>query len=197
MSAGYRNVINQYLSDIDADSGQKTNVYAVNAEYYRAPTSAGGDQMTYDLFAGTPIVDTSAYPAQQCDAHAGFTYCITDAQIRTRIAALLVANGLPADLAHLYPVFLPPGVNITDSDGGYSDEAWCGIHGAFQSTVPSGPVIYAMEPYPIEGCYVDQYPNGVTGDVGHVLRRRRDQHAEPRDQRGDHRPVARPLLRLV
>ncbi len=166
MSAGYKDTINQYLNDIDADSGKPSNVYAVNAEYSRAPTSGGGDQMAYDLFAGAPINDNSPYPAQECDAHDGFTYCITDAQIRTRIAALLVANMLPADLGHLYPVFFPPGVNITDSDGGYSDEAWCGIHGAFQSTVPSGPVIYALEPYPIEGCFVDQYPNGDPGDVG-------------------------------
>ena len=109
MSAGYRNVINRYLDDIDADSGQKTNVYSVNAEYYRAPTSAGGDQMAYDLFSGTPIVDTSQYPAQQCNAHVGFTHCITDAQIRTRIAALLVANGLPCGSRPPVPGLLPAG----------------------------------------------------------------------------------------
>ena len=65
----YPTVVNQYLTDIAAASGATNNVFAVNQEYYRATTPAGGDQIKYSIttdFAGpssTPIVDSTAYPA--------------------------------------------------------------------------------------------------------------------------------------
>ena len=54
---------------IAAASGASTNVFAVNQEYSRATTPAGGDQIQYKIaanFAGpgsTALTDATAYPA--------------------------------------------------------------------------------------------------------------------------------------
>jgi hypothetical protein len=161
----YKALINQYIADIAADSGKASNVYSVNTEYARAPGT--GSQLVYSITAGTPINDATAYPAQACVPPEGFTACVTDAQITARISSLLVARGLPADLAHIYPVFFPPGVDLTDGSGGHAAGAWCGIHGAIVSANPAGPLIYALEPFPGDGCLSGQFPAyGLTGDAG-------------------------------
>ena len=63
-------------------------------------------------------------------------------------------------LSYFYPVFFPPNVDIVGADGTYSDQAWCGIHGAFNSTTTNatGTIIYSEEPYTISGCYKGEYP---------------------------------------
>lgn len=130
MAPAYKSLINQYISDVAHDSGTGSNVFAINAEYSRATTPAGGDQIRYAITAGTPITDTTAYPAPaSCTPDAPHTGCVTDGDLRTRLSALLQANALPADLAHIYPVFFPGGVDFVNSGGKHKDAAFCAYHG--------------------------------------------------------------------
>ena len=70
--------------------------------------------MRYDITAGTPITDTTSYPVAPCMPDAGYTACVTEGGLKARLSALLQANALPADLAHIYPVFFPTGVDFVN-----------------------------------------------------------------------------------
>jgi hypothetical protein len=171
MAPVYKSLINQYIADVAHDSGTPGNVFAINAEYSRATTAAGGDQMKYQITAGTPITDTTGYPGGGCTPDAGYTACVTEAQLETRLSALLQANALPVDLAHIYPVFFPLGVDFANSSGKHKDASFCAYHGAYVSAVPAGPVIFAVEPFSDPaGCGEEgQFPNwGLTGDLDTV-----------------------------
>ena len=167
MTAIYKSMINQYVADIAHDSGLASNVFAINAEYSRSPTPPGGDQMKYQITAGTPITDTTPYPGAGCTPDPDYHKCVTEGELKTRLSALLQANALPADLAHIYPVFFPTGVDFVNATGKHKDASFCAYHGAYVSTVPSGPVIFNVEPFPDTGCgIVGQFPTyGLTGDV--------------------------------
>lgn len=177
----YPTVVNQYITDIAAASGTIKNVFAVNQEYTRASTGAGsGDQIQYSIaknFAGpgnTPIVDTTPYPASTststtspgCAPDAAFrttnpgAVCVTDQAVRTEVAKLVAADAPnQTGLAYIYPVFFPPNVDIL-SGGELSDQAFCGIHLSFNSTLPNaaGSIVYSEEPYTVDGCFKGQYP---------------------------------------
>ena len=162
----YKSMINQYITDVAHDSGLASNVYSINSEYSRATSPAGGDQMRYDITAGTPITDTTPYPGTGCTPDPDYTACVTEGELKTRLSALLQANALPADLAHIYPVFFPTGIDFANGSGKHKDASFCAYHGAYVSTVPAGPVIFNVEPYPDTGCgIVGQFPTyGITGD---------------------------------
>ena len=170
---GYAATVDQYITDVAAASGSTSIAFGVLQEYSRASTGAGtGDQIKYSIGAnfaggaGAPITDTTAYPTPGCtissaQGAAGYTTCVTDAQVRSEVSALIAAHASnQTGLQYIYPVFFPPGVEITDSGGEYSSGAWCGIHGAYTSNVTnaSGPVIYAEEPYPGDGCSGSEWP---------------------------------------
>jgi hypothetical protein len=110
--ATYRTLVNQYIADIAADSGKRSNVFSSVTEF----TKSGGAHLSYKLHTGTPINDTTAFPANGCtpdtgplyNDNSGYTRCITNAQLLSEANAFTTAHGLPKnDLAHLYMYFLP------------------------------------------------------------------------------------------
>jgi hypothetical protein len=121
----YQAAINQYITDIAADSGKNTNIYGVNTQYYQTVNSVTTN-IKYLIHAGTPIADTNAYPTTgQCTATATvYTACITQAQYRNELEAVTKANSLPVDLAHMYVLFFPRNV---------------------QEQVPGSPAIYSNQ----------------------------------------------------
>ena len=112
----YQDLLDQYVKDVAAASGGTDNVYSILTEYYEV---AGGlkTYLSYKVTAGTPLVDTSAFPADGCKPAPGYSACITDAQIRNELRAVTASQKLPTTLAYFYPVFLPPGVETEDIDG--------------------------------------------------------------------------------
>ncbi len=160
LSPNYRTLVNQYISDVATASNTAGNVYSTMPEYSSTNSATGIKTfIKYSVAAGTPIVDSTAFPTGGCTATPGFgfTACITDAQLQTEIRSVLAANNLPADLAHLYPVFFPPN---TQSQLGtdLAFEGYCGYH---SSSKTSGTLLYANEPMPGgEGtCFPDGAPN--------------------------------------
>ena len=61
----YQDLLDQYVKDVAAASGGTDNVYSILTEYYEI---AGGlkTYLSYKITAGTPLVDTSAFPADGC-----------------------------------------------------------------------------------------------------------------------------------
>lgn len=157
-TASYQSVINGYLTNLAADSGKATNVFATNTQY---PGNNGTG--VYHIVVGTPITDTTAFPASGCTVDSGAIYsdnsgysaCLDDNQIATETSSVLTAHGLARDLGHLYVMFTPKGVESCFYPTGNAHQActlnytpsaaYCAYHSAF----PSGLVAYAEMPFPI------------------------------------------------
>ena len=161
----YESIIDSYVANVAAASGSTDNVYSVDTEYYEV---AGGAKsyIHYRIHAGGPIVDTDAFPPQQCHPAPGFTACITDLQLRTELSVITGDLNLTTNLAHFYPVFLPPGVETVDVDGSNSYNGFCGYHRAFGST--GDKTVFADLPYEAGRCNAGQAPNGDLAADGEV-----------------------------
>ena len=161
--AAYQNIINGYLTNMAADSGGPTNVFSTVTQY-----TNGVNHIHYNIAAGTPLVDTHAFPTSGgCTRDTGAVYsdstgysaCVTDSQLIAELSSYLTAHSLPRDLNHLYMVYFPKGVescfgNANAAGGGdCSLNVFCGYHSAF-GTVAS-PAIYASMPYAV--------PDGANG----------------------------------
>jgi hypothetical protein len=158
----YEHLLDQYVHDIAAASGSTDNVFSVLTEYYQTVDGLK-KYLTYKFTAGTPVVDTAAFPANGCKPAPGTSACITDAQLRAQLRAVIASHKLPTTLAYYYPVFFPPGVETEDSDGSNSVSDYCGYHKAFGSG--SDQTVYADMPYVTSGCDAGQAPNGnLTAD---------------------------------
>jgi hypothetical protein len=164
---GYEDIINGYISDVAAASGSRDNVYSVDTEYSQ-DLNGTKTAVTYNITAGTPIVDNNDLPSNGCPVDSGYTACITDAQLRTELTAITSGQKLPTDLSHFYPVFLPPGVEAMDADGTTSASVFCGYHRAFGSGTDQ--TVYGDLPFPPSGdaCDAGQAPNGNLAADGMV-----------------------------
>lgn len=161
----YEDVIDRYLTDVAADSGTPTNVYAVNQEYFR-DDAGQHSSIVYDLHAGAALEDRNAYPrvaaGSGCVLKRGYTACVTRAQIKDEITRQLDDNDLPGDRAHLYVLLFPPHVETLEGDSLSAGGGFCGIHGSFLQPGAAEETVYTDEPFlPASGCSADQHPNGV------------------------------------
>jgi hypothetical protein len=163
--AVYERVLNGYIANVAAASGSPDNVYSIDTEYYDKSNGAK-TYVTYKITAGTPIVDGDPFPPNGCTPASGYTACITDEQLRTELAKVASAHGLPTDLAHYYPVFFPPKVETKDRDGTTSAGSYCGYHRSFGSGTSQ--TVYADLPYNTSGCNAGQAPNGNAFADGEV-----------------------------
>jgi hypothetical protein len=183
--AGYKTIINKYLSDIAADSGKTTNVFSTNTQY-----SGSNGSGTYHVVAGTPISDTTAYPAAGCVVNSGSVYsdgsgystCLSDDQLKAEIDAVVTANGLPRDFGHMYSIFTPKGVESCFFPGNPSNQActinpspsaaFCAYHGSFGSAAT--PTVYANMPFPIYqsatgySCTAEGLGGGIQSPNGNI-----------------------------
>src|SRR5581483_10706759 len=75
IASGYDTLINQYLGDVATASGQSSNVYATDTEYY----DTTGPIAYSSRFSGS-IVDTDPLPASGC-YDSDTSACLTDAHI--------------------------------------------------------------------------------------------------------------------
>ena len=146
--ANYRQLINQFISDVANDSGTTTNVFSSVMEY----TNRNSVALRYLIHAGTPITDTNPFPTGGCTPDVGsiwsdgtaYSACITNAQLLTEASAFTTAQGLPRDMAHLYMYFLPKGLEtcfgsangagggVCSLNAGNPSSGFCGYH-AFEA----------------------------------------------------------------
>jgi PKD repeat protein len=156
-TAGYKDAVDGFLTDVASDSGATTNVYAAESLYW---DSSG--PLQYDsTFAGR-IVDTTPYPAAACTGPSSGP-CLTDAQLQSELQRLVAADGLPTGESTMYMIFTPPNVDTCD-EGTCSFEYFCAYH----SWIGSGPtaLIYSDQPYVggRAGCDIGNHPNGDDAD---------------------------------
>lgn len=173
-------LIDGYLHDVGAASGQLENVFALSGQYTEPPSSRALYKST---FRGA-YTDVSAYPASGCSDPKGKVICLTDAQIRTELKRFIESEHLPTGREILYYVLTPPAVtvclesgsteNCSTSSKELAEEAYtreepanepeleavdaatgfCSYHGAIEPA-SSSPTVYAVQPW-------------TAGHAGHV-----------------------------
>ena len=175
VSSGYRDLVEQFISDVAADSGTATNVFSPMTEY----TSAAGEHIRYDLTAATSVTDTTAFPTH-CTPDSGAGYsdgvaysaCVSNADLGAEVTALLARKGLSSGTSHLYVVLLPKKAELCGDSRNAAKGGDCSVSPsggsfcAFHSWT-SAPAIYAAMPYEeANGCRTGEAPNGVAdGDA--------------------------------
>jgi hypothetical protein len=166
-------VLNQYMSDVAADSGGTDNVYGVLTQY----TDTTGAANYRQLFGGSQVIqDTHAYPSNKkggCPLGIGITACVTDAQLRSEITRLITTDHLSTGVganAPIYFVITPQDVNVCLSGGACSTNNFCAYHDFF--TDGNSPVLYSSVPFSVwaggstKGCQDDGTSVYQTPDQG-------------------------------
>jgi hypothetical protein len=160
--ATYKNILNGYLSDVAAASGQHSNVYSTLTEYFGSNGS-----IRYKLSAAGAVEDTSPFPADGCKLSgqdmnriyadlSGYDSCLSDDQVTAEIDRIVTTRGLPRDLAHIYVMFLPKHVESCFFGGSTTTAAnFCTINHqpsaaycAYHSQTTQG-TVYANMPFPV------------------------------------------------
>jgi hypothetical protein len=164
MQSSYKNIITSYVADVAKMSGQTQNVYSVVDEYY-----GNNGQIHYNVELGPVFNDTNPLPANGCTLEAsdttgiyadgsGYSACLDDAQLQAEVDRVTAANSLPHDLAHIYVLYLPkgvescflPGETTSPADGQFCTinhqptAAYCAYHSTDLNSA-----VYANMAYPI------------------------------------------------
>lgn len=183
-TAANKALYTRYFTDVAADTGKSTNVFATTGQY----TDATG-RAAYSASFGGAFTDTQPYPAMgtctDASADGGAPApCLTDAQLQNEINRFRAANGLPKGLGTLYFVFTPAGVPVCfDKTGGdCSTSTFCAYHSSFGAA--KNPTLYATIPDEQafgKACQYDgnakvQLPNGDPADL--MLKAVSHEHAE-------------------
>ena len=180
LPAAYTSLINTYIKDVAAASGQNTNVFSVSNEY-----SGSNGQIHYNVTAGAAISDTNALPRSGCTVASndrsgiyadgsGYNACLDDAQLQSQINSVTAARGLPHNLSHMYVLFLPKAVESCFSAGSTTtasnqctinhqpSAAFCAYH-----SEDSASAIYSNMPFPVylSGTGFTCGPEGTLGAV--------------------------------
>jgi hypothetical protein len=158
----YKRIINRYLNDVAAASGQHTNVYSTMTEYFGSNGS-----IQYNVKIHEAISDGRRLPASACtvapsdtaniyaDA-SGYNACLDDDQIIAETDRLVTNRSLPRDYANIYVMFLPkhvescffPGSTTTSANACTINHQPSAAYCAYHSQTPSS-TVYANMPFPI------------------------------------------------
>lgn len=159
----WMSLIDGYLHDVGAASGQLGNIFALNGQY----TGPGGTRASYDSTFRGAYSDTTPYPANGCVEPNGQQKCLKDSQVRSELKRFIEANNLPTGLNVIYFILTPPAVtvctdggqkgNCSDSSSEKEEEegavgsalnanGFCGYHSAIEPSSTS-PIVYAVQPW--------------------------------------------------
>ena len=158
----YSSSINQYLADIASPASKSANPLAILTQY----TNKAGVHLTNNLSVATPLTPTTAPVGSSCKPDASIFYaygssataCVTVTQLIHEVDHVVAVNHLSGNLANLYPVFLPEGVEVCLSPansahggvcmptttGGYAEHLW-------NILAPAPRSFFGVEPYPRYG----------------------------------------------
>jgi hypothetical protein len=145
VSANYKSIIDGYFTNVAADSGTTTNLYATSAEY-----TDGGGAAAYNTRFNGSIVDTQPFPSSGCTntnpaTGSAFPVCLTDAQITAEIDRVGVAQNWVRDGSAIYFMFTPKNVGTCMSGTTCFATYFCAYHSAFGNG--HGTFVYANMPY--------------------------------------------------
>jgi hypothetical protein len=164
VSANYTTLINQFLTDVAADSGKTTNVYYSDTQYYQGSTPKTFIQYS-SSFAGS-VVDTTPFPASGCtDSVAETSVCLSDAQLQSEVSAVKSRMGWASSPTTLFFLFTPRGVGSCYDSSNCAFSQYCAYHSSFGSG--STVTLYANQPYTDtvpSACDAGQHPNGDEAD---------------------------------
>lgn len=171
-------LIDGYLHEVGAASGQLENVFALSGQYTEPPSGRAEYKST---FRGA-YTDTFPYPGNGCSDPKGRSICLTDAQIRAELKRFIENEHLPTGREVLYFLLTPPAVtvcleagateNCSTSSKELEEESYtraepanepgpvesatgfCSYHSAIEPESTS-PTVYAVQPW-------------TAGHAGHV-----------------------------
>jgi PKD domain len=172
-------LIDGYLHDVGAASGQSSDVFALTGQY----RSADGTRADYKSTFRGAYTDTFPYPAaNDCHEPHARAVCLTDKQIRAELTRFIAAGHLPTGREVIYFVLTPPAVTVcldetgtgdcSTSDKEIEEEAtpegalnkpgpaasatgFCGYHSIVEPAAES-PIVYGVQPW-------------IAGHAGHVI----------------------------
>ena len=146
-SSAYKSILDGYLQNVAVASGQGSNVYSTDTQYYQQAAASGSPlvHIQYAITAGAEVDDTNAYPSSGCAVASGFRACILDSQLQAELRGQLAASGLAIDDSHLYMVMFPSGVETCLNSSQCSSNTYCAYH---SSTSASPYLLYSNQPYP-------------------------------------------------
>jgi IPT/TIG domain len=159
VSANYKTLIDRYFTDVAAASGQTTNVYSVETQYYD-----GTGPIAYSSTFGGSVIDTNPFPANGCTPYGGLPKCLSDSQIVAEINSVVAAMGWAKNGQTEFFMFTPEHVASCFGSAGFcAFTNFCAYHGY------SGSLIYANQPYTVESnfptaCDTGERPNGDDAD---------------------------------
>ncbi len=162
VSTGYVGLINGFFKNVAAASGQTSNVYYSDTQYYD-----GSGFVHYSSSFGGSYLDTHAFPTSGCsDAYTA--KCLTDGQIRAEIKRVMGLKGWPAGIGKLYFMFTPKNVGSC-SGTACSYSTFCGYHSYTKNS--SGVVIpYANMPYAAwTNCSATSQPKPNNNDADYTI----------------------------
>ena len=141
MSSAYRPLLKQFLIDypghgIDNNNTQY-NQTGANPKYIHNAGHFGG-----------AALDTSPYPASQCNDPATPGACLTDAQIRSEIRKVIALKGWPVGINKMFLLFTSSGEGscFSSSSSVCAYTYFCAYHGRM-GTNPATTIIFGNEPY--------------------------------------------------
>jgi hypothetical protein len=151
VSPTYQSTINRFFSDVAHDSALKTNVYAIDTQYY---DNTNG-HILYSSSFPSSVVDTDPLPSNGCTD--GYTaVCLSDSQIQTEIRTVMSRQAWKASSTNFFVMLTAKGIGSC-SGSSCAFTQYCAYHGA-----ASG-LYYANMPYADTvpaACDSGQYPNG-------------------------------------
>jgi hypothetical protein len=159
VASGYSSVINQYFTDVAADSGKTSNVYYTGTQYYD-----GSGSVQYSSSFGGSYTDTNPLPASGC-SDSDTAVCLTDAQEQAEIKKDIAAARWTAGPSTEFFLFTAKGIGscLTSSECAFT--YYCAYHS--WSGSGSSVILYANMPYADtvpSACGTGQRPNGNEAD---------------------------------
>jgi hypothetical protein len=159
VSGNYESLINRFFTDVATASGQSSNVYYSDTQYYDTTGS-----IAYSSSFASTLVDTNSFPASGCrDSYT--SVCLTDSQLRAEIQKVMSAHGWTGGTGRVYFMFTPKNVgSCSGSECAYS--YYCAYHSWIGSG--SSATLYANMPYAAwlpAACGSGQNPNNSDADA--------------------------------
>lgn len=161
IAGSYQSLVSQFFSDVAAASGQTSNVYAIDTQYYQTLGGATTHIAYASAFANANVaLDTTPFPANGCtDSYTSI--CLTDAQLTQEISNVMSVQGWAGGINNMFFLFTPKGVGSC-SGTSCAFSQFCAYHGYFGFNGTN--VQYANMPYADTvpaACDAGQHPNAA------------------------------------
>ena len=152
VSSTYQSTVNKFFTDVAHDSALKTNVYAIDTQYY---DNTNVHILYSSSFGSTQsVVDTDSLPSNGCsDSYT--SVCLSDSQIQNEIRTVMSRQGWTTSSTNFFVMLTAKGIGSC-SGSSCAFTQYCAYHG------DASGLYYANMPYADTvpaACDSGQYPN--------------------------------------